>query len=172
MVRTYKKRKYEKEIRPRIKLYRFENLPEDMQDKIIEHEQEFASEIATEDLSSYANDEIPELLKKEGFKDVSGFKLGDWDLYENELNFGVSFVYKRFSFEYHEGHLNPYEYGDYEMKEIPDNVYEEAKNKIEHVKSEMLKLMNKSYEASINQDNIRKFLIEEGELYDIKGDRH
>jgi hypothetical protein len=36
----------------------------------------------------------------------------------------------------------------------------------------MLKLMNKSYEASINPDNIRKFLIEEGELYDIKGDRH
>ena len=27
MVRTYKKRKYEKEIRPRIKLYKFENLP-------------------------------------------------------------------------------------------------------------------------------------------------
>ena len=172
MVRTYKKRKYEKEIRPRIKLYKFENLPEDMQDKMIEHEQEFASEIATEDLSSYANDEIPELLKKEGFKDVSGFKLGDWDLYENVLNFDVSFVYKRFSFEYHKGHLSPYEYGDYEMREIPDDIAEEAENKIHHVKSEMLKLMNKSYEASLNPDNIRDLLIEEGELYDINGDRH
>lgn len=172
MVRTYKKRKYEKEIRPRIKLYKFENLPDDMQDKMIEHEREFASEIATDDLSDYANEEIPELLEREGFKDISGFELGDWDLYENELNFGVSFVYKRFSFEYHKGHLNPYEYGDYEMKEIPDNVYEEAKGKIRNVKSEMLRLMNDSYEASFNSDNIRKFLIEEDELYDIKGDRH
>jgi hypothetical protein len=172
MVRTYKKRKYEKEIRPRIKLYKFENVPEDIQNKMIEHEQEFASEIATEDLSSYANEEIPELLKREGFKDVSGFELGDGDLYEGILNFDVSFVYKRFGFEYNKGHLIPFEYGDYSMKEIPDNVYEEAKSKIEHVKSEMLKLMNKSYEASINPDNIRNFLIEEGELYDINGDRH
>ena len=167
MVRTYKKRKYEKEIRPRIKLYKFENLPEDVQDKMIEHEREFASEIATDDLSDYANEEIPELLEREGFKDISGFELGDWDLYGNLLNFEVKFKYKNYIFNYDKNNLT-----SYDMEEIPDNVYEEAKGKIRNVKSEMLRLMNDSYEASFNSDNIRKFLIEEDELYDIKGDRH
>ena len=167
MVRNYIKRKYEKEIRPRIKLYKFENLPEDVQDKMIEHEQEFYSEIATDDLSDYANEEIPELLEREGFKDISGFELGDWDLYGNLLNFEVKFKYKNYIFNYDKNNLT-----SYDMEDIPDKVYDEVKGKIRNVKSEMLRLMNDSYEASINPDNIRKFLIEEDELYDIKGDRH
>lgn len=65
MAREYIKR-YEKEIRPRIKLYKFENLPEDVQEKIINDEIEFKEDIITDDLQEFGKDILSEYLVKNG----------------------------------------------------------------------------------------------------------
>jgi galactose-1-phosphate uridylyltransferase len=63
MAREYIKR-YEKEIRPRIKLYKFENLPEDVQEKVINDEIKFKEDIIIEDLQEYSDYQMIDLPDK------------------------------------------------------------------------------------------------------------
>lgn len=166
MAREYIKR-YEKEIRPRIKLYKFENLPEDVQEKIINDEIEFKEDIITDDLQEFGKDILSEYLVKNGIK-LNEIKLEGWDIYSRELNFSFDGTYKKYDINYKNNSINSY--SDYEMINLPDKIYDKISEIIDEAKEETLASMKSYYENSTDPDYVKKDLIEEGHLYTIKGE--
>jgi hypothetical protein len=167
MAREYIKR-YEKEIRPRIKLYKFENLPEDVQEKVINDEIQFREDILLEELQDFGEDVLSEYLVNKGINLNSQVKLETWDIYERELTFSFDGTYKKYNINYKDGNINSY--SDYEMNDLPDKIYDKISEIIDEAKEETLASIKSYYENYTDSDNVKKDLIEEGHLYTIKGE--
>ncbi len=165
MVRKVTSRKYEKEIRPRIKLYKFENLSEDVQEKIINSEIEFREDILLDDLSQVGTDILTEYLVKNGIEFESTPKVTSWDLSENYIHFKFSGQYKKYYIDY-----NSESYSDAESADIPEKIYYKFLDIVDKAKKEALKAMKADYNYSTDPEYIKRDLIEQGNLYTVNGE--
>lgn len=168
-IRAIKSRKYEKEIRPRIKLYKFENLSEDVQNKLIDHEIEFYGEVMVDELSDYAKEEMPILFAKKGFKNVD-LQIDEWDISRNYIEISMEFNFDGFELSYRKGLLEAHDYDNYEYLDIPNKLHDKIMERIREVKAAMLSEMRDDYESRTDPEFIKEDLIEQGNLYTADGE--
>ena len=168
MVRKVTSRKYEKEIRPRIKLYKFENLSEDVKEKLINEEMQLQSDILVDDLSQYGVDVISQYLVKNGIKLDSLPNITSWDLDSHSLEFKFDGKYKGYYIDYDGRYINSYT--DAELADIPEKIYDKILDIVSHAKEEALKAMERSYMSSTDPKYIEESLIEHGDLYTANGE--
>lgn len=173
MVRKIRSRKWEREIRPRIKLYKFENLDEDVQNKLIQEQAEFYSDYLIDDIDNEGKEIFRESLEAENFKDID-FKFEEWDLDRNYLYTSGSAYYGKYTVTWkHDNWKNEFEVvetDDYGV-EAPEKTYNLIKEIIENEEKHTLKAMRDSYNYAMDYDNIKKDLIEQDYLYTADGER-
>jgi len=170
MVREYNKR-FVKEIRPRIKLYKFDDLPEDIQDKLINDYYEFYGSLMSEDLTNYAKEMMKELLDKNKFTEISDLEIPEWDIYSRYLHstFKGYSPDNKYEISWKKGNLDYIM--DNEYNEVTDDeIVEEITDNIKDIEKKTLNEITKSYEQMTDIETIKEQLRDY--LYDINGKQY